>query len=481
MALEEATPLARNFINFVNRTGSPYHSVQAVRDFIASCGFEELHERASWKMTQGGRYFVTRNGSCIAAFIVGRNFQKEAPGGFCVTATHSDSPCLRLRPRAFAEKEGYQMGSVECYGGGLWHTWFDRGLGVAGKVVLHMGYKVEERLVHIPKPLFYVPSLAIHLKTPEEIGAVKINKEQHLQPVLCSVIAEQLNQGNGSSIQEGESEVQRLPPALERLVRQEIGMPGATLLDWDLCLMDATPGRLSGIHSEFIESPRLDNLASTFAAFKALVEAGQRQRRGEQDCGETDILMAVAFDHEEVGSESLAGANSSLLETWMRRSLKAIGCEDALHEILAKSFIVSSDMAHAVHPNYSEKHQAQHKPSLHKESSESACSFHIYFGVVIKENANQSYASSATTMSLIRVIAGEANIPLQDFVVRNDSRCGGTVGAMLSARLGIRTVDVGIAQWAMHSCREICGVTDLMYLKDLLEAVYCNFRRWDSN
>ncbi|CDJ34879.1 uncharacterized protein EMH_0093500 [Eimeria mitis] len=176
---------------------------------------------------------------------------------------------------------------------------------MAGKVALRVGDKVEERLLRISKPLFYVPNLAIHLKTAEEIGAFKINKEQHLQPILCSAIAEQLSQGNEDEKQENKDAAQRLPPALERLVRQTIEVPGAKLLDWDFCLMDATPSRLSGIHSEFIESPRLDNLASTFAAFEALVEAKQSK---------SDILMAVAFDHEEVGSESLSGANSNILE-----------------------------------------------------------------------------------------------------------------------------------------------------------------------
>lgn len=464
MALELARPVAERFIHFVNKTGSPYHSVKAVKDILITAGFSELDERGSWKVTQGGKYFVTRNDSCIAAFVVGAAFGYSGTGGFCITATHTDSPCLRLRPRAFAEKEGYHMGGVECYGGGLWHTWFDRGLGMAGKVALRVGNKVEERLLHISKPLFYLPNLAIHLKTAEEIGAFTINKEQHLQPVLCSAIAEQLSQGNEGKEQDNKDEAQRLPPALERLVTEAIGVPKAKLLDWDFCLMDSTPSRLSGIHSEFIESPRLDNLASTFAAFEALIETSRRHCESIKD----DIIMAVAFDHEEVGSESLAGANSNILEAWMRRCLDALKHERSFYEILAKSFIVSSDMAHAVHPNYSDKHQSQHKPSMHK-------------GVVIKENANQSYASNACSMSFVRVIAEDAGIPLQDFVVRNDSRCGGTVGAMLSARLGVRTVDIGIPQWAMHSCREICGVTDLMHLQKLIEAIYCNFRRWDDN
>lgn len=356
------------------------------------------------------------------------------------------------------------MGNVECYGGGLWHTWFDRGLGMAGKVVLKKRGKVVERLLRVSRPLFYLPNLAIHLQTPEEIAAFKINKETHLQPVLCSMIAEQLT----GVLEPAKDAEQRLPPALERFVRQALGLHDGTLVDWDFCLMDSTNGRFCGIHEEFVESPRLDNLASTFTAFEALVKISETQAEDQRTDGDSDILIAVAFDHEEVGSQSCSGAHSSLLETWMRRSLSALDCEDCFYETIAKSFLVSADMAHAVHPNYPEKHQPQHKPAMHK-------------GVVIKENANQHYASNASSMALIRVVADDAGIPLQDFVVRNDSRCGGTVGAMLSASLGVRTVDIGIPQWAMHSCREICGVTDLMHMQKLLEAVYCNFRKYDGN
>ncbi|KAL8431789.1 hypothetical protein Efla_005011 [Eimeria flavescens] len=467
MALDQARQTAEKFLHFVNKTGSPYHSVQALKDLLTARGFEELQERASWKVQRGGKYYVTRNKSCIAAFVVGKQFHTNSLGAFCITATHSDSPCLRLRPRAFSEKEGYHMGGVECYGGGLWHTWLDRGLGLAGKAVLRRGNKVLERLIRISRPIFYVPNLAIHLQTAEEIGALKLNKEKHLQPVINSVIAEQLNAG----AEQTENSDKRLPPALERLVRTTLGMPDAVLLDWDFCLLDSTPSRLCGVHEEFIESPRLDNLASTFAAFEALMAASTQEGNSGSLAGDNDILMAVAFDHEEIGSQSFTGANSSLLETWMRRCLQAVGCEDQIYEILANSFLVSADMAHAVHPNYPEKYQAEHKPSMHKAG--------FLAGVVIKENANQSYASSAETMALVRSVASEAEIPIQDFVVRNDSRCGGTVGAMLSAHLGIRTVDIGIPQWAMHSCREICGVTDLMHLRRLLEAIYCNFRKWE--
>lgn len=477
MALEQARPFAERFVHFVNKTGSPYHSVQAVRELLTCAGFEELPERERWKMQKGGKYFITRNGSCIAAFVVGRDFNTTR-GGFCVTATHTDSPCLRLRPRAFFEKEGYHMGNVECYGSGLWHTWFDRGLGMAGKVVLRKGNKVVERLLRIARPIFYLPNMAIHLQTAEEIAAFKINKELHLQPVLCSEVAEQERESEKTEKEKTEKEKKekekkekgtpRLPPALGRLIGQTLGLSGSPVLDWDLCLLDSSPGRVCGVYEEFIESARLDNQISTFAAFNALINVGEKQEKGEMFAGTEDVMMAVAFDHEEVGSVSYAGANSSILETLMRRTLLEFNSQDNFYQIIERSFIVSSDMAHAVHPNYPDKHQAQHKPTMHG-------------GVVIKENANQNYASNAATMPFIRVIAEDAKIPLQDFVVRNDSRCGGTVGAMLSARLGVRTVDIGIPQWAMHSCREICGVTDLMYLQKLLEAVYCNFRKWDAD
>lgn len=464
MALDQARPIAERFIHFVNKTGSPYHAVLALKDVLKANGFMELTERHEWTMKEGGKYFVTRNDSCIAAFVVGKNFLKGPTGGFCITATHSDSPCLRLRPRAFAEKEGYHMAGVECYGGGIWHTWFDRGLGMAGKVVVRYGNKVVERLLRISRPLFYVPNLAIHLQTAEEISAFKINKETHLQPILCSAVAEQMRGAEEQS--EGDND--KLPPALQRMIKSNLGMSNAILLDWDLCLMDSTSSRLCGIHEEFIESPRLDNMGSTFAAFEALLRVSELQDSGETPAGESDILMAIAFDHEEVGSQSLAGANSSLLQTWMKRCVNALECKESFCRILANSFLVSSDMAHAVHPNYPEKHQSQHKPAMHK-------------GVVIKENANQNYASNAQSMALARVIANDAGIPVQDFVVRNDSRCGGTVGAMLSAHLGVRTVDIGIPQWAMHSCREICGTIDLMYIQKFIEAFYCKFRLWDKS
>ncbi|KAL8428895.1 hypothetical protein ACSSS7_006903 [Eimeria intestinalis] len=311
MALEQARQTAERFLRFVNKTGSPYHSVQAVKELLHANGFEELNERQTWKIERGGKYFVTRNSACIAAFVVGKEFCTNSLGGFCITATHSDSPCLRLRPRAFAEKEGYHMGSVECYGGGLWHTWFDRGLGMAGKAVVKRGNKVMERLLRFSRPLFYLPNLAIHLQTPEEISAFKINKEKHLQPVINSIISEQLNEG---AEPKAESSDQRLPPALERLIKTTLGMPDATLLDWDFCLMDSSSSRLCGVHEEFVESPRLDNLASTFAAFEALVATSTLQGKSGMPAGDKDILMAVAFDHEEIGSESLAGAKSSLLE-----------------------------------------------------------------------------------------------------------------------------------------------------------------------
>ncbi|PHJ17245.1 aspartyl aminopeptidase [Cystoisospora suis] len=517
--LENARKRAIDFLQFVNETGSPYHSVLAVQTRLEANGFTQLDERELWGVQRGGKYFVVRNHACIAAFVVGRHFM-ESEGGFSIVAAHTDSPCLRLRPNSNLKKENIQQVGVECYGGGLWHTWFDRGLGIAGKVIVkdekkrqteyHAGRHRDRgdegfpglaaRLIRINEPLVILPNLAIHLQTAEEIAAFKINKENHLQPVLCTEVYRQLLEVKDTKDPDGDRDAEkekrsvdddrhrdeekqrssdsprtsssdgcsapkegRCAPPLLALVAKELQVSPSDIVDWDLCLMDATPSRLCGIAEEFVESPRLDNLGSIWAAFTSLIECADTVPDG-------GIAMAVGFDHEEVGSESYTGAASNALLMWMERIVAGMGAGAAgwFPQVLARSFIVSSDMAHGVHPNYADRHQGQNKPQLQK-------------GIVLKENANQRYTTNAESMALIKAIASRAGVEVQDFVVKNDSRCGSTVGPMLSSRLGVRTVDIGIPQWAMHSCREVCGVLDLDALFSLLQAFYAHFRALDES
>ncbi|CBZ50211.1 hypothetical protein NCLIV_006860 [Neospora caninum Liverpool] len=480
--LEGGRKYGANFLSFVNETGSPYHSVLAVQRRLLASGFSQLDEREKWDLRLGGKYFVTRNQSCIAAFVIGEKF-KATSGGFTIVAAHTDSPCLRLRPNSNVKKEGIQQVGVECYGGGLWHTWFDRGLGVAGKVVVKAkdGSALTEKLIRIDRPILVLPNLAIHLQSAEEISAFKINKEIHLQPVLCTEVYRQLlaaNEkdatGDEKRTDEANSEAEvknacpllnkrkdeRAAPPLLTLIAKELEVEIQDIVEWDLCLMDATPGRFCGVHEEFVESPRLDNLGSTWAAFSALLECGSPHPE--------EISMAVGFDHEEIGSESYTGAGSSVLMVWMERIAQALSVGDTYPQILSRSFLVSSDMAHGVHPNYADRHQGQNKPLMQQ-------------GVVIKENANQRYATNAASMALTRAVAERGQVPMQLFTVKNDSRCGSTVGPILSARLGVRTIDIGIPQWAMHSCRETCGILDLFALQLLLKEFFASFRSIDTN
>eukprot|EP00922_Rhytidocystis_sp_ex-Travisia-forbesii_P039326 GHVS01058499.1.p1 GENE.GHVS01058499.1~~GHVS01058499.1.p1 ORF type:complete len:488 (-),score=57.87 GHVS01058499.1:270-1733(-) len=467
---------SREFLRYVNETGSPYHSVAAVKRILLKYNFQQLREQERWNLSCGGRYFVVRNHSAIMAFVIGEKF-KNRKGGYTVIAAHTDSPCLRLRPNNSITSNGFMQLGVECYGGGLWHTWLDRGLGLAGKVVLSQtrpataavsegcltvneGYpKLREVLVRLDHPVAVLPSLAIHLQTTEERTALKLHKENNLQPVICSVLKRQL-------LVPEETAGKRSPPLLD-VLSKECNCNPDDIVDADICLMDATPSRHCGVYSEFVESPRLDNLVSTWAAFQALVDVvgGPEDATACAQGKVDDVCVAVSFDGEEIGSQTWTGANSSALEGWLNRIEVAMeGSDVGFRESLSRSFIISADMAHGLHPNYVDKHQKEHQPIIHK-------------GIVLKENANQRYASECTSMAITRQIARIADVPVQEFVVRNDSPCGSTVGPMLASILGVRTVDIGVCQWAMHSCRETCGTDDIAHLHNFFKAFFSSFRQ----
>eukprot|EP00920_Eleutheroschizon_duboscqi_P016712 GHVT01039557.1.p1 GENE.GHVT01039557.1~~GHVT01039557.1.p1 ORF type:complete len:422 (-),score=113.15 GHVT01039557.1:132-1397(-) len=378
------------FLKYLNSTGSPYHSVDEIQKLLIAKGFHKLDPSDPWgatiKASKSGRFFATQNHSSIIAFVRGAQPANE---GFRIAATHTDSPCLRLRPHNNnIEQSGYLQLGVECYGGGLWHTWFDRGLGLAGKVVLKKeAHRLEERLVRFERPLAVLPNLAIHLQTAEERGAFKINKELHLRPVLCTAdrAAPGTSQGEICGAQdrgeakkedqrqeENEKDAAAKPDGdakasaafsgpILRLIANELGCKEEEIVDADLCLMDATPARLCGIFEELVEGPRLDNLVSTWCNFEALAATEPSTFAG--------VNVAVAFDHEEVGSQSWTGADSDILTNWLRRFSEGLGEAADLERRLGASFLISVDMAHALHPNYADKHQAQHKPMINKASA----------------------------------------------------------------------------------------------------------------
>eukprot|EP00746_Dinoflagellata_sp_MGD_P012605 gnl/MRDRNA2_/MRDRNA2_126951_c0_seq1.p1 gnl/MRDRNA2_/MRDRNA2_126951_c0~~gnl/MRDRNA2_/MRDRNA2_126951_c0_seq1.p1 ORF type:complete len:454 (-),score=65.96 gnl/MRDRNA2_/MRDRNA2_126951_c0_seq1:224-1441(-) len=398
------------------------------------------------------------------AFAVGSKFSSSS-SGLSIIGAHTDSPCLRLRPVSkLTTSAGMLQVGIQTYGGGLWHTWFDRPLGLAGKVIVkdpESGH-LTEKLVRISRPIMTIPNLAIHLTTPEERKGFAPNTETHLQPVLCSKMQDDAANSAHAAAKDGI--FARHHAAILDAIAMELGNKPEEIVDLDICLMDAQPGCLMGVYNEFVSCARIDNLLSTWAATQGLADWATPSALEQAE----DVNIMVSFDHEEVGSSSAVGADSNTLGVWLKRILTGLDVPDkTAPEILARSFLVSADCAHGVHPNYAAKHQAEHRPEFGK-------------GITIKTNANQRYATTALTGSLFREVCARGNVPVQEFVVRNDSPCGSTIGPIISSQLGIRAIDIGAAQWAMHSIREICSAEDCGHLLNMCKAFYEHFRKVDA-
>jgi len=424
-----------DLLAFIDRSPTPYHAVEEARHRLQGAGFRALAETDVWDLSPGDRRCVVRGDGSLIAFEVGTASPTEA--GFRVLGAHTDSPNLRLKPLADLAAEGYRQLAVEPYGGVLLHTWLDRDLSLAGRVSLRDGDAgVRTALVDFQRPLLRVPSLAIHLYRELREEGLKLNAQQHAVPVL------------------GLEDAPPLPELLaaELRARNHGEVTPEDVLAFDLMTYDVQPACVAGARGEFVHAARLDNLASCHAALLALLEAAT---------GETPDFtrVVVLYDHEEVGSRSAVGAAGPLLADCLERVVAGYkgGSPQGLPRATARSALVSADMAHAVHPNYADRHERGHRPVIGR-------------GPVIKHNANQSYATDAHTAALFRSACASADVEPQHFVTRSDLACGSTIGPISAARVGIPTVDVGNPMLSMHSCREMSGAADVAPMIRVLRA-----------
>ncbi|AOW01274.1 uncharacterized protein YALI1_B07549g [Yarrowia lipolytica] len=463
---------ANDFIDFVNACPTPYHVVHDVRARLVKNGFKELKEKASWNIEPNGRYFVTRNESSIVAFTVGGKWKPGNP--MAIVGAHTDSPTFRVKPVSKRSPSGnfLQIG-VECYGGGIWHSWFDRDLSVAGRVFVKdpTTGKSQIRLVKVDKPILKIPTLAIHLDR-SVMEKFEFNKEQHLTPVL-GLLEKNLNKKKEEEPVESESDAtphqaleQCHDPALLGLLASELDVTPEQIDNFELYLFDTQKSCIGGLNDEFIFSPRLDNQVSSYCATEALIKSLDTVEKDES------IRVIGLFDHEEVGSLSYQGADSNFLPAVLSRLAGAPGQNDGSdvsinYQSLASSFLLSADQAHAFHPNYPTSYESAHRPDMNR-------------GPVIKINGNQRYTTDGVGMVLIQKIAEKANLPMQKFVVKNDSSCGSTIGPMLASKLGLRSIDIGNPQLSMHSVRETGGSKDIYYLEKLFIEFFNNFVETDK-
>ncbi len=422
---------AENMLQYLNESPTAFHAVENAAKILKAQGFQELKEADAWSLHTGGRYFVVKNHSCILAFTVGEgDLAKE---GFRLIGAHTDSPGLKIKPGdCIVTPDGYVKLNVEVYGGAILSTWFDRPLAVAGRVIVKQNGRLVERLIKIDKPVCIIPNLCIHFNRDCNTGG-GYNKQTDILPLL-------------SMKEEGVEK----EDYLYRLLQKETGIEKDEILDYELFLYEYQKGSFMGQDEEFISASRIDNLCMVYAGLSALTEAA----------GSGNCKVFVAFDHEEVGSTSAPGARSGFLAYTLERICKNLGLtDDAYFQALANATSISADTAHAVHPNYSDKHDAGNRPVLGG-------------GPVIKYSASQRYSTNAFSAAYFMEACRRAQVPCQKYVNRNDIVGGSTIGPALSSLTTIPTVDIGTPVLAMHSIREFVAAVDNFYAKEAFRAYY---------
>lgn len=420
---------AKSLLDFIDRSPSPWHAVASITQQLDDAGFIALSETDTWELKAGSGYYVIRDDSSIIFFRLGKASLHQ--NGFRIIGAHTDSPGFRVKPNALINKQDTLMLGVEVYGGPILATFTDRDLSLAGRVSLRSDSVLPKtRLVRFDQALARIPNLAIHMNRDVNSSGLKLDLQNQL-PLLLAVS----DHADDNSID-----------VFKSLLGEQLDCDPDTILSWELAVFDTQCGGFWGAHSEFIADSQLDNLACCHAGLSALLDSKNHEL----------TQVCAFFDHEEIGSESVKGGNSSFLGDVLSRIAETNGCDrQQYRQTLAHSFLISADMAHAWQPSFASAYEPDHHVLVNS-------------GPVIKVNANQRYASNAVTEAMFIQCCELTNVPWQRYVHRNNIPCGSTIGPMSAARLGIQTVDVGNPMWAMHSVRESAGVLDHGYFTDAL-------------
>lgn len=424
-------------MGLIDRSPSAYHAVSTIAEMLETAGFHHYEASEIRELAPGTKGYYTKNASALAAFVIGKTTLTPA---FRLMGAHTDSPSLKIKPSALIKSEGILKLNTEVYGGPILNTWFDRPLSLAGRVAVRSGKALSPTisLIDFQEPLLILPNVAIHMNRDVNNG-VKIERQKVLLPILAQPAASTDGEPTDST------------DYFTRLVADKLGVAPADILDYDLYTYETQAASFVGANEEFISAARLDNLASCHAGIRALIDAG---------VPDEGINVVYLSDHEEVGSGSKQGAHSTLLRDLLELLVSAVGGsrQDFLSSF-DRSFMISVDLAHAVHPNYAEYSDVNNRPAING-------------GPVIKTAAGQSYTSDADSTAAFLAICEEAGVPCQRFVNRSDLRGGSTIGPISSQMVPVRSVDIGTAIWGMHSVRETAGSKDQLYMLKALTAYF---------
>jgi len=424
---------AQDLLDFIDASPSPWHAVATCEQRLQAAGFARLDETERWTLQAGDKRYVVRGDAAIIAFVVGSAALTES--GLRIIGAHTDSPGLRIKPRPAEEVGGMVRLGVEVYGGPILATFADRDLSLAGRVHVRTPDGFATRLMRFADPLLRLPNLAIHMNREVNESGLKFNKQSEL-PLLLGVAEEGV----------------KADARFRQPIAAALGVEPGDLLTWELNAYDTQKGSLWGADREFIADSQLDNLASCHAALNALLATDQPAA----------TCLCAFFDHEEVGSESAAGAGGSFIADVLARLAGNAGLDgEDQRRMVARSFFISADMAHGWHPNF----PAAYEPCHHAL---------VNAGPVIKSNANQRYSTTGETAARFMALCARAGVPCQQYAHRTDLGCGSTIGPIVAARLGIPSVDVGSPMWAMHSIRESAGVLDHGYMIAALSAAFAD-------